>query len=137
MALRANQIDYKNGFKKHFHPYKSMKSDVSDASKQLILVYCIECGLKYLFMKKKCIYDIRSANQPIQEILHSHDFQVLLKELNVTEYRFPVIHTVYNECITAKRYHEACRYVLLKNDEKLCTYNKELDKVAEWIDERI
>ena len=51
MRLQADQRDYKNAFKKHYHAFSNWQATGSNPSKRLILVYCVECGLKYEVMK--------------------------------------------------------------------------------------
>ena len=52
MSLRADQRDYKNAFKKHYHAYSNWQGTGSNLSRRLILAYCVECGLKYEVMKQ-------------------------------------------------------------------------------------
>lgn len=55
MSLRADQRDYKNAFKKHYHAYSNWQGTGSNLSRRLILAYCVECGLKYEVMKQECL----------------------------------------------------------------------------------
>ena len=62
MRLQADQRYYKNAFKKHFHAYSNWQATGSDPSKRLILVYCVECGLKYEVMKKERLVKITDVH---------------------------------------------------------------------------
>ena len=56
MSLRADQRDYKNAFKKHYHAYSNWQGTGSNLSRRLILAYCVECGLKYEVMGRVKIF---------------------------------------------------------------------------------
>lgn len=53
--LTADQRDYKEAFKKHYHAFINWGDTGSLISKNMILTYCVECGIKYLVMKKEGI----------------------------------------------------------------------------------
>lgn len=137
MMLKADRRDYKQGFKKHYHAYNNWGDAGSIASKRLILAYCVECGLKYLLMKQERINVVTDARQDIQNKLKCHDFQILLKSINRTEYRFPTIKTNHGEPIQPDNYHQACRYVIFQDDDKHAEYCKVLQEVSEWLNERV
>lgn len=67
MRLQADQSYYKNAFKKHFHAYSNWQATGSDPSKRLILVYCVECGLKYEVMKKERLVKITDVHLVSQD----------------------------------------------------------------------
>ena len=51
--LIADKRDYRKGYKKHYELYKRLKSNNSDInSRRLLLVYSVECGLKYMLLDK-------------------------------------------------------------------------------------
>ena len=140
MALRADQRDYKQAYEKHCYAYLNWNATGSNISRQLIMVYCIECGLKYLLMQQEGIFKVSDARPDIQSILKSHDFQLLLKRLGRCEYHFPTILTKHNEPIPADAYHQMCRYALTPandNQGRLKQYNDELDRIVEWLKTRM
>lgn len=78
--LIADKQDYKRGYKKHYELYKRLQSDNSDVnSRRLILIYSVECGLKYMLLDKwrennpKRIFD--SDDQTKKDILKSHNLE--------------------------------------------------------------
>ncbi len=53
--LIADKKDYRKGYKKHYELYKRLKSENSNVnSRRLLLIYCVECGLKYMLLDKWC-----------------------------------------------------------------------------------
>ncbi len=76
MSLRADQRDYKNAFKKHYHAYSNWQGTGSNLSRRLILAYCVECGLKYNLrlksIQRKNIWGLYSFNLYLHNVgLHS------------------------------------------------------------------
>ena len=76
--LIADKRDYRNGYKKHYESYKRMKNDNSNVnSRRLLLIYCVECGLKYMLLDKwrennpKRILD--GTDEKKKSILKSHN----------------------------------------------------------------
>lgn len=79
MSLRADQRDYKNAFKKHYHAYSNWQGTGSNLSRRLILAYCVECGLKYEVMKQECLIQTTDAQGEVKTALGQHDLRKLLK----------------------------------------------------------
>ena len=51
--LIADKRDYRRGYEKHYQSYKRLKSENADInSRRLLLVYSVECGLKYKLLDK-------------------------------------------------------------------------------------
>ena len=51
--LIADKRDYRRGYEKHYQSYKRLKSQNADInSRRLLLVYSVECGLKYKLLDK-------------------------------------------------------------------------------------
>ena len=51
--ILADKRDYKQGYRKHYVTYKRLRDDNDDLnSRRLLLVYSVECGLKYLLLDK-------------------------------------------------------------------------------------
>ena len=59
--IQAVQQDYKRAFQKHLHAYSNWDNKGSDISKRLVLVYCVECGLKYKLMESLKIHKYKDA----------------------------------------------------------------------------
>lgn len=137
--LTAYKQDYKRAFKKHRATYINWPDKANLFGKRLILVYCVECGLKYLIMDKERINCVLDAREDIQKKLKSHDFQMLLKQLKkVGDFNFPGFNTIYGDTVTPKTYHQICRYTIDSNPKgKACLeeYEKNLENVMKWIDE--
>lgn len=141
MALEATKREYKSAFTKHYHAYTNWGNAGSDNSKRLILVYCVECGLKYLLMDKVKVNKVSEAEESIQEYFRSHDFYLLLQKLNnAGGYRFGDIHTQNGEVVRPKTYHQLCRYVILTNKADIPTilsYDNQLKSISEWLYEQV
>ena len=51
--LIADKRDYRRGYEKHYQSYKRLKSENADInSRRLLLVYSVECSLKYKLLDK-------------------------------------------------------------------------------------
>lgn len=51
--LVADKKDYRRGYKKHYQLYKRLREENSNVnSRRLLLVYSVECGLKYMLLDK-------------------------------------------------------------------------------------
>lgn len=141
MALRADQRDYRQAFKKHLHAYSNWSATGSTSSKRLILAYCVECGLKCAIMKQENLFQTSQAQQDLSEVLRSHDFRKLLKQLKqIGTYSFPPIKTDYHENVHPGNYHEFCRYCIKPEDTYMGAiqqYDNTLEKIAKWIEEHI
>lgn len=140
MKLKADQRDFMNAFCKHYHAYNNWNDTGSIISKRVILSYCVECGIKYLIMKKERLISLDTARDDIKQDLGSHDIQLLLKKyLQQPSFSFPVFCTIHGEPVNPSSYHQAYRYALcpVDSDEEKCVkYCEELEKVSHWIDER-
>lgn len=52
MPIEADRNDYRRGYRKHYQAYKFLsKNNDCSISRRLLLVYCVECGLKYRLLK--------------------------------------------------------------------------------------
>lgn len=82
----ADKRDYRKAYVRHKIASEKM-DECSKYSKNLLLFYSIECGLKYLLMHK---WDIRSTKEiekdrEKKELLGTHNLKLILKELNQQE----------------------------------------------------
>ena len=135
MSLSADIHDYRRAFYKHFETIKGWNVKCNTRSRSLLLIYCVECGLKYRLMKKFKLFRVEDFSGD-KKIFHEHDFQKLLVQLNICEYRFPEFTTKHNETVTPKTYHEFQRYgIEISNvDEDIVhQYNANLSDIVEWI----
>lgn len=137
--LQANQKNYKTAFTKHIHTY--LNTEGSNVSRRLLLCYCVECGLKCLIMKNNNIYRISQASEEVAEVLGSHDFRRLLKEVNQAgNYKFKNFKTEYNEDVTPGNFHQICRYCINPKkgkSEHIKKYEGTLEEITEWLKEVI
>lgn len=141
MGIQADQKDFKQAFQKHLHTYSNWDNTGSDISKRLVLIYCVECGLKYKLMQEKRIYRVQDAQQDLQDDLNSHDFQKLIKRLNyLGSYSFPQIETVHGDKVIPVTYHQLCRYAIspIKAHENyIQKYDEQLADIASWLKEKV
>ncbi|MDR1702074.1 MAG: hypothetical protein LBR56_04805 [Sporomusaceae bacterium] len=138
----ANSSDYKKGFNKHYHAFRSWNRAENTNSRRLILFYCVECGLKFLVMTGAKIYKTENLRDSLKELIESHDIEKLLKKSNFSgKYSFPPFETKYGDMVTVKTYHQLCRYCVepkTTNDyEKSQIYEEQLIRLATWIEERV
>lgn len=141
MAVPAHQRDYKRAYKKHYHAYSQWGNRGSDNSKRLILIYCVECGLKFMIMHEAKIFKTSDAQDNLADILKSHDIFKLIRELKAAgEYRFPQFKTKHGDCVRIESYHQVCRYCIPLDDTSIPvieSYDNQLDSIAKWIGERV
>ena len=139
--IQANRRDYRTAFKKHLHAYSNWGDTGSLTSKRLILVYCVECGLKYSIMDSERIYSVSEAQIDIQNDLHSHNIYKLLKRLNQSgNYVFHRIETIHGDNVDPNTFHQICRYCvpLIDDHEKyLKEYDEQLGRIVLWLKERV
>lgn len=139
MALSADQHDYSRAFDKHYKAYCEWKNDGHLDTQILILFYCVECGLKFLLMRKYKIYRVKDANDFIGKILTSHDLYIILKELRMMQFNFPNIKTKHNDDVSLKEYHQMRRYCIEAKSNKeneICKlYDENLRNIVQWVHE--
>lgn len=78
--LIADKKDYRRGYQKHYQSYKRLNDENFDVnSRRLLLVYSVECGLKYMLLDKwneetpKNIFE--SDDDRKKDILKSHNLR--------------------------------------------------------------
>ena len=143
--ILADKNDYKKGYQKHYYTYQFLSSqNGATMSKRLLLVYSVECGLKYKLLEE---WDIRSSNEireilkdknhPRHNILGTHNLRKIIKELGQEgQFRFPQIRTSHKDNISVEEYHQMQRYGIKVDDrdtEKDDKYEEVLQKIAAWI----
>lgn len=142
--IMADKRDYKQGYRKHYITYKRLQCENSDAnSRRLLLVYSVECGLKYLLLHKwhedspKKI--LLGNDEKKKAVLKTHNLERILKELGQQGvFKFPQLLTIHKESITIENYHQLYRYCIrIKENNKIdeSIYEDELRKIAIWIEE--
>ena len=53
MPIEADRNDYRRGYRKHYQAYKFLsKTNDCSISRRLLLVYSVECGLKYRLLEQ-------------------------------------------------------------------------------------
>lgn len=147
--ILADKRDYKTGYRKHYHTYQLLNSqNGAILSKRLLLVYSVECGLKYILLDKwevvssEEIREILSdKTHPKHTILGTHNLRKILKELGQEgEFHFPDIATAHKDNISIEEYHQMQRYGIQADDRDI-SKEKQLEKVlqqiADWIEEEM
>lgn len=141
----ADKRDYKRGYTKHYSAYQVLceKND-SLKSRRLLLVYCVECGLKYKLLdywKENSPRDIIANDKDVRRtILTSHSLSRIIKELGQAgSFRFPkAIETNHGDYVNDESFHQMCRYGVVEKNEaenSESKYEEELVKIAEWLKE--
>lgn len=142
--ILADKRDYKQGYKKHYITYKRLQDDNNDLnSRRLLLVYSVECGLKYLLLNKwheENPKNILTGNdEKKKNALKTHNLEIILKELGQQGiFKFPQLLTIHNDSIRIENYHQLYRYCIRiekKNKSAESVYEEELKKIANWIAE--
>ena len=143
--ILADKRDYKRGYTKHYNAYQILrKSNNCLKSRRLLLVYCVECGLKYKLLdkwKENNSRTIISNDKDVRKpILTSHSLSKIIKELGQAgTFRFPkAIETNHVDYVNDETFHQMCRYGITEKNEMNnceCAYEEELIKIAEWLKE--
>ena len=122
----ANKKDYRKGYKKHYALYKRLQNANSDVnSRRLLLIYCVECGLKYLLLTKWREENprkiVESTDEKKKNILGTHSLEILLKELGQQGiFKFPPLKTTHGDLAASGTYHQLYRYCIqLQEKDKL------------------
>ncbi len=142
--LVADKKDYRRGYKKHYQLYKRLREGNSNVnSRRLLLIYSVECGLKYMLLDKwneenpKNILDSNDSRK--KDILTSHNLEKILKELGQQgNFSFPQLATVHKNVVVAETYHQLYRYCIRtqeKQQDKEEKMEETLNNVACWIEE--
>lgn len=143
----ADKRDYKRGYKKHYYTYCFSRNGTI-LSKRLLLMYSIECGLKYKLLEKWKINssgEIREIlldkNHPKHNILGTHNLRKMIKELGQEgQFSFPRIRTSHKDNVSVEEYHQMLRYGIEADDrdtkkEEQC--EEVLQQIAAWIQKGI
>ena len=144
--ILADKRDYRNGYKKHIAAYKLLSKDNnSTKSRCLLLVYAVECGLKYKLLEQW--HEISTKNwigdkdNFKTKVIKSHNLRKMLKELRQENaFHFPQMKTKHGDDVSTDTYHQFCRYgIVVSNKDKLkeMEYETILCQLAEWIGEEI
>ena len=145
--ILADKRDYKRGYTKHYNAYQILrKSNNCLKSRRLLLVYCVECGLKYKLLDKwkennsrAIISNDKDVRKPI---LTSHSLSKIIKELGQAgTFRFPkAIETNHGDYVNDETFHQEnwqwrnhFHTSKRKIDENID--EEELIKIAEWLKE--
>lgn len=144
--LIADKKDYGRGYKKHFELYKRLKNANSDSSsRRLLLIYSVECGLKYMLLDEWHEEDPKKILDGIDEkkkdILKSHNLEKILKVLGQQgNFKFTQLETIHKDKVMSDSYHQLYRYCIRTQDRELAKEDKmedTLKMVANWIAERM
>lgn len=142
--ILADKRDYKQGYRKHYITYKRLHCENADInSRRLLLVYCVECGLKYLLLDKWHEENPKNIllgdDEKKKNVLRTHNLERILKELGQQgAFKFPQLLTIHRDSITIENYHQLYRYCIrIKEKDKIAesVYEEELRKIANWIEE--
>ncbi|WP_343249498.1 hypothetical protein [Diplocloster hominis] len=140
----ADKRDYKQGYRKHYRTYKRLQCENADLnSRRLLLVYSVECGLKYLLLNqwheespKNILF---GDDEKKKNVLRTHNLEKILKELGQQgAFKFPQLLTIHKDYISIENYHQLYRYCIrIKEKYKFVelVYEEELRKIAIWIEE--
>jgi len=140
-TIKADQRDFRASFQKHYHTYVNSIEDsnkTSEISRILMLVYCVESGLKCMLMKKARVFSVDKAGGELEGLLRTHDFELLLTRLPKAGYRFPPFTTKHGDTVMPKKYHQICRYAIPSEATDIIKqYNNQLKAIAEWLSEKV
>ncbi len=151
--ILADKRDYNTGYRKHYAAYERMRENNTDTkSRRLLLIYCVECGLKYKLLSKwgmdnpkelleKAKEELDDDDKRKRDVLTSHDLEILLKELGQQGiFQFPRFKTVHKQTVSPQTYHQLYRYGIKTNESEASeeqNLENSLKDVLEWIREGV
>ena len=142
--LIADKRDYRKGYEKHYQSYRRLKGENADInSRRLLLVYSVECGLKYKLLdkwnEKNPRKILEGTDDKKRDILKSHNLERILKELGQQgNFKFPRLKTVHKCIVDPESYHQFYRYCIETQEKQLDKEEKieaSLNDIACWIKE--
>ena len=142
----ADKRDYRKGYKKHYELYKRLKNENSDVnSRRLLLIYSVECGLKYKLLVQWREENPRRILEGVDEkkktILKSHNLEKILKELGQQGiFRFPQLESIHKDSVPTEAYHQLYRYGIRTGESKESKERElenSLNNVLEWLREGV
>lgn len=142
--LIADKRDYRKGYEKHYQSYRRLKGENADInSRRLLLVYSVECGLKYKLLdkwnEKNPRKILEGTDDKKRDILKSHNLERILKELGQQgNFKFPRLKTVHKGIVDPESYHQFYRYCIKTQEKQLDKEEKieaSLNDIACWIKE--
>ncbi|RLC10593.1 MAG: hypothetical protein DRI57_20150 [Deltaproteobacteria bacterium] len=138
--VHVTRREIEKSFRKHksFVRHLNQSGRYASPQRKMILFYAVECGLKSLYMKRKCLQRTDqkdSNNKSVSDF--SHNLNRLLKKLNLIQHKLPDVMAVDSISIPAKSLHEAWRYgkELDAYDER--KYEEKLQKIMQIIDREL
>lgn len=143
MPIEADRNDYRRGYRKHYQAYKFLsKNNDCSISGRLLLVYCVECGLKYRLLEQLRQHSSKAIQDDKNNKITTHDLEKLLKWLGQAgTFKFPKsITTAHGDAINDKNFHEMCRYGIqcdCRSENDVSRFVEELEKIAKWLEEKI
>lgn len=141
MPIEADRNDYRRGYRKHYQAYKFLsKNNDCSISGRLLLVYCVECGLKYRLLEQLRQHSSKAIQDDKNNKITTHELEYLLKRLGQAgTFKFPQsIKTVHGDVINDKNFHEMCRYGIqcgCKSEDDVSRFVEELEKIVNWLEE--
>lgn len=143
MPIEADRNDYRRGYRKHYQAYKFLsKNNDCSISGRLLLVYCVECGLKYRLLEQLRQHSSKAIQDDKNNKITTYDLEKLLKWLGQAgTFKFPKsIKTAHGDAINDTNFHEMCRYGIqcgCKSENDVSRFVEELEKIAKWLEEKI
>ncbi|MEW6220961.1 MAG: hypothetical protein AB1634_15720 [Thermodesulfobacteriota bacterium] len=112
------------------HAWVAQELPPPAASRHLLLVYAVECGLKAALMRRERAADTRQLG--VRN--HGHDLRAFVKELRLPrQYVLSSTRTRQDEPqpVEPRQLHEAFRYgIRLDGEERI---QEELDRIMSWL----
>ena len=106
------------------------------------MFYSVECGLKSLIMKntgKNTYEELRKYSEEQGKRIHGHDLKAMTQEVGI-EHQYPLkrIRLAKEGSCAPERYNELWRYgAAIEDEEEEIKAENTLEKIAEWIEQRL
>lgn len=140
MRERVGMVDVGvTELRKAYRKHKSAAISLgANPSGRLLLFYCVECGLKAVWLESKRCFNTAELSKETREQLTTHALRTLVKDLRlpaaVTGDRIPVFKTKQG-AHPLEESHQAWRYgaTIIQNEGEVVQW---LERVCDWLEER-
>lgn len=140
--INITRREFQNSYRNHYRLYKTANIETSPKSRRLLLFYSVECGLKSLIMKnigKNTYEELRKYSEEQGKRVHGHDLKAMTQEVGI-EHQYPLkrIRLAKEGSCAPERYNELWRYgAAIEDEEEEIKTENTLEKIAEWIEQRL
>lgn len=120
-------------FGNHVRRLSPKSGQLCDRCECLDLIYAVECGLKYLILKK---YSFKDTSSFTKDDFRNHKLDLMLKECKLDRFHLPSMQLKHPKCkkIACHEFHQALRYGMKIPERELKCLHTKINKLYEHIE---